>query len=341
MPNLTFKILTIFLSFFILDKKEIKKLLVLSVLFLISISVPMNSYEFKARVIDIKDYSITVSNYGRRVKIQTQYTGTLDDIIRVRAHDTTQRPSNQDDTQRVIKVLKGKEIHLLKKGKSIRARLFSKYSEHPFLRSVLFNQFHESLPMISSLSLHISGILLLSDFFSKKYLNKEKQAKLKKFISFAYLFVFGINFSALRIFLKQWIKSDKQIIILLLLFPMTGQNFAFLYPFSHTLMGLFHENLKKIHAYALFPILSLLSQFRFNLIEFILFPLMRYIMGLVFLLALILPSSAGILESMLTVLFSFSNSFPRLILLGKPSSLSLLLIILLLIFNKQRLIILY
>ena len=305
-------------------------------IFMISIQIPMNSNEFKARVIDIKDYNITVSNYGRRVKIQTQYFGTLDDIIWVEAQDTTQNPTNQDDTQRVIKVLKGKEIKLIKKGKSIRAMLFSKYSEHPFLRSVLFNQFHDSLPMISSLSLHFSGILLLSDLLSKKFINKEKQSQLKKFISIAYLFVFGISFSALRIFLKQWIKSEKQIVILLILFPMTGQNFAFLYPFSRTIMGMFHENLKKLHAYALFPILSLLSQFRFNLIEFFLFPLMRYIMGIVFMLALILPSSAGILESVLSLLFSFTNSFNRLIILGKPSSLSLLLIILLLIFNKQR-----
>ena len=92
-----------------------------------------------------------------------------------------------------------------------------------------------------------------------------------------------------RIGLKQFIKQDKQIPILLIMFPTMGQNFAFLYPFSHTLLSKVHENLKKIHSYTLFPILTLISQYRFNLLEFLLFPLMRYLMGIVFILALFIP----------------------------------------------------
>lgn len=296
----------------------------------------MNRNEFKARVIDIKEHSIIVSNYGRNVKIQGQYPGTLDDIVWISAEDKNQEPNNQDHTQRVIKVLKGKEITLLKNGKSIRAKLFKKHSEHAFLRSVLFNQYHESIPMISSLSLQLSGLLLICDLFTKRYLNKEKQSKVKMFACIGYLFIFGINFSALRILLKQFIKSDKQIMILLVLFPEMGQNFAFLYPFSQTLLGLFHENLKKIHSYAMFPLLSLLSQFRFNLIEFFLFPIMRYIMGFVFILSLILPSFSGMLESILGFLFTFTNSFHRLIILGKPSLFLLGMILIFLIFNQKR-----
>ncbi len=336
MPNIVLKVLFFCLSYFILDKEEMKKFFLMCLLFVVSMNISMNSLEFKARVIDIKDHSIIVSHKGQRIKVQTSYSGSLDDQIYIVGESTDNIPNNHDNSQRVLNVIKSKNVQLIKKGTSIRSYLFNKNKEHPFLRSVLFNQFLETIPVLSSLSLQLSGLLLLSDLFTNKYLGKSKQIYIKRGICLFYMLIFGINFSSIRIGLKQFIKQDKQIPILLILFPTMGQNFAFLYPFSHTLLSKVHENLKKIHSYTLFPILTLISQYRFNLLEFLLFPLMRYLMGIVFILALFIPQSSQFLEVFLSKFFLIINSIDRLIILGKPSLLFLSVIIILLLNNKQK-----
>lgn len=332
------RIMLTVLAYLIIPRKEYIKLVSLLCLYLVlcqMINVPLFKH---GRVSDISPYQTTVSYGNVQVVYQGVYEGSLGDRIMLHGDVVELDKTAWNTTQRIAYEIENPKVTLIKKSNSIQSRLWEKHENAPFLRSIIFNKTNSILPLISSLSLQVSACIIFMNMLLKPYQKRDALARYEILLIIGYSLVFGLAYACVRMILSRLFSRKNSAIILLFLYPGTAFTFNFLFPNGDLILSSLSSKLQNIPKIARFPSLILLSSHRFNTVEYLMFPVIRIVSGLLFIVALVLPSTGLYLEQMLRLFASFLNSscVRRFSIVGKPSLIVLLVLILLVYLKRNK-----
>ncbi|QIK70450.1 hypothetical protein G7062_09110 [Erysipelothrix sp. HDW6C] len=275
--------------------------------------------------------SIGASSYVVRSKTQGyriigQYDGALGDRLSVVGDQTRIVNSNN----RIQTVITKPQTTVQSKNTSIRTILWKKTSDYPLLQDILFSQYNSDYPLLTSLSFQLTGLLTIVTFILRPYIGMQKCKSVRLFICSIHAILFGIGFSLLRVMLKDLVSKEKQVIILLILFPGSVTNIAFILVFGKFLISGLSMRLKDSYAITLY--LNLRVLYRFNPLELALYKVTRIVCGLVYIGALLSLHWSFMLEYTVKFFEWYIGFFEisvvkRLTLVGKPSILFLILLV--------------
>lgn len=293
-------------------------------------------YENKFKVHEVgSSYTIYKSQFQKVLAWHT-YDGNLDDVVSLSG--TLEAPKNSSFTlvKRVSYQLNKPKVRLLQPSTSFRAQLTSKLDEYPNAKRLLLNQSIEGLPVLSSLSLQVSGILIIVNTLLNRTDHEFKSKSLDAMILIVYGILFGFEYSLIRLIISKRLNPEQSGIVMLILFPGTGSSLHFLFPYSLSLLKGLSHRFSALNFKLLVPFLSLLSQNRFHLIEALLYPIFRLVSAVFTLCLIIIPKTAIIIEQLILMLINVLDSswLKRFAIYGRVTV--VLVVLFLYLYAKQR-----
>lgn len=336
--NLPAQIILVLLSFIILKRHHH---IIVMLLIIGSIFIGIESYHVKPAAMTVRvihpNYTI-VGKGSSNIVIWDYYPGNLNDIVLLNGYLEQRDRGSFEAVNRIAYQMSKANITTVKQGQGLRSKLWNLYKDKPMVQALLFNQSIEGLPMLSSLSLQVSGSLLILLAVFRKYLDETSSRYVSMVYCVLYIMLFGLAFSLLRIALQKFIKKEYVPYLLLLLYPGTSLSFHFLFPYLKVLLDQCSIHFKKISFKALIPILSLVSSYSFSIAEYLMYPLFKIMSGVFLWMLLLVPFSAGFIQVILNGLITLLNlpimNVFRIV--GKPSSILLFLVLVFYYYRNMR-----
>lgn len=268
-------------------------------------------------VISISDYSFVLRQGIRSYRVNTSYNGGLDDKVLIQGNVSKENLTPRDASMRVVGVVDKAGVELTKEGKTLRSGLWKHFLEDDFLQAIVFNQYLEDFPMLSSLSMQLGGLLYLIRFVFRY---RFKTRKIEILTILVYALIFGFSFGVIRLLLGRFkLSRDNQMLILLILFPGSALFLGFVFPYALDLVHGLSYRLRNIPRYFVYPILMSLVNYRINIMELVLFRVQQIVCAVLFIMAM-LSILIEVKPAMLFISTNFMELLTmnhRLILLGR------------------------
>lgn len=280
--------------------------------------------------------SFTIVKQGTsNIMMWSTYEGSVDDKVKLSGMLVEAEKSTYNAVNRISYVVNKGSIETVKSGKSIKSKLWNRFKSVDYVRKFLFNETIEDLPMLTSLSLQVSGSLAILLTLFDRYIDDKRERIICIFYFIIYGFILGFGFSLLRLILTKVLGKEKSGISLLILYPGSALSFHFLFPFFKDILTGISVHFRSISFKVLVPFLSLISSYRFSIVEFFLYPIFKLISGYLFWIVLLVPMGSQFVEWMIGTLIQMMsyNLLSFFEVVGKPSI--LLLVVALLLYTTR------
>ena len=304
--------------------------IIVFLLFMLNLYLGLPNFEKYYRVTEVKPYSISLRKGLNTYELKGNHDYLIDDKLEINGLPYLEDPTISQRIHRFKGTIKSSDIELTRTF-SLKRLLLNQITKNPELEEYFS---HKGETLFSYFSFQLVGLLAISEIILRKFMTQKKYKYCEVLLILLYGWLFGFIFSIVRVLIKTLVKSrEHQCLILLLLYPTCAQFPGFYLVYLPFLIKNFSTYTSEVSESLLRAFLLLKCFGKINIIEMVLFTLLKYISGMISMLSFI---GLNTIAAYILKLFENISMYHRFLIVGSPSLLWLLIF---LFKKKQHLII--